>query len=96
MNPSFVIGHFYKTSIYAYSMVDMDNIIAYIESIKVINCELLGFFNRTTKTNPMETIEYLMIGITAYFIIVIYKTAMDILSFDKFRKNSGLFEYNGF
>ena len=34
----------------------------------------------------MEAVENLVVGVTAYFVIIVYETVVDILSFDEFRQ----------
>ena len=61
MHPSLVVLHPYKTSEYTDTVIYMDHIVSYIESGKVIQGQLLAFFNRPPDTYPVETVEYLVV-----------------------------------
>ena len=80
MYPSLVIPHPYKASENAYSIVYMYNIVAYIERRQIVDCELLALFNSPPYAHPVEPVEYLMVGITAYPVLIVNEAAVDIFS----------------
>ena len=96
MHPPFVVLHPDKASEYTYTMVDMDHIITYVESGKVIQCKLLALFHRPADTHPVETVENLMVGIAAYFVFMVYEAGVDILPGNEFRNQAFILRKYGF
>ena len=96
MNPSLVIFHADKTTEHSDTMVDMDDIISYVEGIEVIDGELSALFHGSTEFDPLEPVEYLMIGITAYPILSIDEPLVDVGSADESRNMSPVLDQNGF
>ena len=90
-HPSLVILHPYETPEYSHTVIYMDHIITNIESSKVIKGKLLALFHSPSDAHSVETVEDFMVRITAYLILVIDETRMDVLSGNEFRNQSFIF-----
>ena len=96
MDPTLVIRHLNQASENTHAMVDMNDIVAQVERTQVIECQLLGLFHRPAQAHPVETVEDLMVRITANPVLMVYEPRMDVLSFDKFRQERMfILQHNG-
>ena len=64
----------------------MDDVIAYIEGTEFIEGQLLCFFHTPANRNPVETVEYLVICITANPVALVDETTVDIFTLYEFRQ----------
>ena len=79
MHPPLVILHAYKTAEYTYSVVDMDYVIPYRERCKVIDSELLALLDSPSYAYTVEPVEYLMVAVAAYLVLMVDESVMYIL-----------------
>ena len=80
MHPSLVVTDTDKPAEDPHSMVYMDDIVSYIERSQVIYGQLLAFLDSTSYGHPMEPVEYLMVGIAAYPVLIVDESGVDVLS----------------
>ena len=85
MDPPFVVGHLHQAAEDADAMVDVDNVIAHMEGGKVVEGQLLGFFDAAAEADPVEAVENLMVRIMADLSVMVNESLMKVLSLDKFR-----------
>ena len=85
MDPPFVVGHLHQAAEDADAMVDVDNVIAHMEGGKVVEGQLLGFFDAAAEADPVEAVENLMVRIMADLPVMVNESLMEVLSLDKFR-----------
>ena len=88
MHPPLIIFHPYETAKNSHSMIDVNHVVADVESSKVVQGELLALFHCTADADPVETIEYLMIRIAADLVFMVDESGMDVLSCHEFRNQS--------
>ena len=82
-HPTLVVVHAHQAAKYSDSVVYVHYIIAYVEGIQVVDCELLALFYRAPDSHTVEAVEYLVVGIMRCPGIFIHKSLVDILSFHK-------------
>ena len=75
-------------------MVDMHDVIAYIERRKVIQRQLLCLFDAAAEPYPVEAVEYLMVGLMADLLVSVDESGMDVLSDNQFRLEAAEFLNN--
>ena len=68
--------YLHKTSENADSMVDMHHVITYFERCQIIDGKRFAHFNAAARNNPVESVENLVVGITAHFRIMVYETVL--------------------
>ena len=88
VDPAFVITYLDKSSENSDSMVDMHHIVAYIECSKIIDGKLFALVYRPSDTYPVKTVEYLVIRIAAYLILIVDESVMYIFTRTEFRYES--------
>jgi hypothetical protein len=62
-------------------VVYVDYIVPYVESGKVIYGKLLRLVHAAAYADPVEPVEYLMVGITANLVAIVYESGMDVPAF---------------
>jgi hypothetical protein len=78
VHPSLVILHSDKTAEDTYSVIYMHYIITYRKGCKVIDGKLLAFIHTSSYVDTMKSVEYLMVTVTAYLILIIDESIMKI------------------
>ena len=88
IHPSFVVPHSHQTAEYTHSVVDMYNVVPYIESTQVIESQLFTLFNSTPEADPVEAVENLVVGVAADLVLIVNETPVNILSDDELREQA--------
>ena len=96
MDPSLVVPHPDQSAENTHAVVDMDDIIADIESRQVIQGQLFRFFDGPSHRNAVETVEDFMVRIAADFFIPVDETGMDVFFRNELRQNRSILGKNAF
>ena len=95
LHPSHIVPHTDKTSENTHSVVYMHYIVPYVESVKVIQRELFALVHRTPKANPVETVEYFVVGIAANLIFGVNETVVDVAAAYELRYYASVLQEDG-
>ena len=90
-----VIPHAHETSEYTHSVVYMHHIIPDIEGAEVIEGQLLALIHGTPQTHPVETVEYLVVGVAAYLVLRVNEPVVDILAGNELRYYAAVLQQYG-
>ena len=78
-HPALVVALADEASEYAHAVVYMHHVVSYVEGIQVVEGQLLGLLHAAAYAGPVETVEYLVVGIAADLVFGVYETAVDVL-----------------
>ena len=90
-----VVLHPHQASEYTYAVVDVNHVVAYVYGVEVVDCQLLVLLDGTAHLHALETVEYLVVGIAADLVFVVYEAIVNILSRYEFRQQAAVLEKDG-
>ena len=68
----------------------MDDVISDVESAQVIESQLFALFNGAPQADPVEAVEYLVVGVAADLVLIVNETPVQILSDDEFGEQTSV------
>ena len=78
MDPPLVIPHLHEAAEDADAVVDMDDIIPYVEGIQVVQGQLLGLFHAPADPDAVETVEDFMVAVAADPLLLVDESVVDV------------------
>ena len=79
-----VVGHAHQSTEGSHAVVDVHNVVAYVEGIQVVKGELLCLFDAPAELYPVETVEDFVVGVAADFVFRVDEAGMDVPAFHEF------------
>ena len=96
VHPSFVVFHPHKSAENSDAVIDVDDVISDAESTEIIQCELLTFLYTSAYADTVKTVENFVVGIATNLVVIVDKTAMNILPGNELRHHASVLVKYGF
>ena len=96
LEPAAVVPHLHQTSEHSYTVVDVDYVVAYIEGVQVIDCQLFALLHGAAYADPLEAVEDFVVRVAADLAVGVDEAVVDDLTLDKFGHQAGILYQNGF
>ena len=85
-----IVLHLDQAAEYPNAVIYMDYVVSKVEGTEVVEGKLLRFINAPADADSVEAVEYFVVCIAAYLILMVYEAGMDVLALYKRRKNGTL------